>query len=947
MSSSRWRKLESLFGRVMEVPGPDRDALLREAGESDAALEEEVRRLAAIHDEDVEFLEGPEPLRVLAPGSALGDYTAGEVLGAGGMGVVYRAHRGEEAPCAIKVLRPEALEQPSMRRRFDRECEALRSLRHPNIVQVYGVERDSGGQHLLVMELLEGELLSQRINGRALPLETALGWAARIASALSAAHAAGLVHRDVKPQNVMVTTSGLVKLLDFGLCRWSRASRSPESRTYDGMLVGTAPYMSPEQAQGLEVDARSDVFSFGAVFHEMLSGSPPFEGPNPIATLAAILHREPPPLARVPRQVKAVIDRCLKKETGARYASGAELAEAMERLREESRMGRLRQARTPVGKSWKWAAATAGVAACASMGWWFRPAAGHPAEPMQQILTPDFYLATHPAVSPDGKSLAFSGSKEGEGPMDIWVRPLAGGAARQVTNEVSGAQDPAFSPDGRTIVYRSDSGGGQLLTVPAAGGRPRFVAAKGRRPRYSPDGKRIAYWIGPEGSNDLGRAGAAKVFVVSVDGGAPRPVGGDLPSAYAPVWSPDGRAVLVMAPRRLPEFPQPAVWLARLDGGPSRMVHDLAGVAPDGGEPLEWRASGTVSILGAARDGWPIVEMTVSPVSWTVEREPVALSVLPKQSSRPARVGDRLILGNTVLRTSLRTLHLGRDGRATGPARMELNCPGTFCMPWLADEGRNLAYAAYQTRWTLRTKALAEEEEKRLDTAADPSPWIAMDGAGRHLYVHAGDGRSSSGTIFRQPIRGGRREAVCARCAFPWDVSPDERFLLAKSEGKLSAIGLARLPAEKEIPYLVHPEWNLYRARFSPDGRWILFYARPVPDAAMVMAARFHPDKPPAPETWVALTTADSFNGPAVWGPRGDRIYYASDRDGYRCIWTQAIDPGSKQPAGQPVSVAHFHNAARSLKNVPIGLFGLSVSGDTLAYELGDLSGKIHVTAIR
>ncbi|MBI4908209.1 MAG: serine/threonine-protein kinase [Acidobacteria bacterium] len=942
MNAPRWEKLESLFNQVLEAGSSDREALLRQAGDADSALEAEVRRLLTVYEEDTEFLENrPGPVAIEV-GAVLCGYRLEGVLGEGGMGIVYRARRGQEAPCAIKVLRPEALANPALRRRFQRECDALCRLRHPNIVRVYGVERDPQERHLLVMELVEGELLSAAIRQRALPLETALDYAAQIAAALAASHDAGLVHRDIKPQNLMVSPEGKVKLLDFGLCRWSVASGLATSRTYTGMLLGTAPYMSPEQAQGLEVDARSDVFSFGAVLYEMISGAPAFEAANPIATLAAILHRDPPPVQGIPEQVQAVMGRCLGKQPEDRYASAKELSLAIESLREDARRGRLGSRASRVVPGVKWATAGAVAILCVALGWTFWPQQKQ-AEPLQQILTPEFYLAVQPAVSSDGKWLAFSGSKEGEGAMDIWVQPLAGGTARQLTAAESGAQDPSFSPDGANIVYRADAQGGQLFIVPTAGGSPRRIADLGRRPRYSPDGKWIAYWTGPEGSNDLVRAGAAKVFVVSSDGGMPRQVGADLPSAFTPVWSPDGRALLVMGPNHSAKNPRPTLWLVRLDGGLSKMLHYSDGTELDAWEPLEWRDSGVISFLTSERNDLSLVEMTLSPKSWVAEK-PVVVSALPKRSSRPARLHDRLIYATTSLQTSIWTLRVKDNGMAIEPARMNFICPGTFCMPRLANQGRQLAYSSYHNRWTLHTKTLEEVGEKILESSAELPPWMAVDGAARHVFVGGGPSREP---LFRLPFGGGSSETVCARCMFPWDVSPNGRFLLTMSDGAVSTIGMASLPAERDKPFLVHPEWNLYQARFSPDGRWILFSARTAPDVSRVMAAPFDPESARPPERWVTLSADDAFNGPAGWSARGDRVYYASYRDGYRCIWTQAVDELSKQPVGEPKAVAHFHSAARSLKNVSRAMFGFSVSGDQIAYELGEVSGKIHSTLSR
>ncbi|MFN7939856.1 MAG: protein kinase [Bryobacteraceae bacterium] len=947
MNPPRWERLESLFARTLAAPAHLRESLLSEARNADPALESEVHQLLALYEEDTGFLDTESVFPPLQPGNMLCGYRIDGVLGEGGMGVVYRAVREPGPPRAIKVLRPEALANPSLRRRFERECQALRELRHPNIVQVHAVERDANGHHLLVMELVEGEPLSVQLRNGPLPLATALHYATQIAAALASAHAAGLIHRDIKPQNVMVTPEGRVTLLDFGLCRWNQTREPQVSRTHAGLLLGTAPYMSPEQAQGLDVDARSDVFSFGAVFYEMLSGASAFEAGNPIATLAAILHRDPAPLPDIPVSVQSVLGRCLHKQPAHRFASGQELSAALETLAAVARRGHLRP--SPVRKylSGKSAAIAAAALLCTAVAITQWPARRQP-EPLQEILTPEFYLALQPAVSPDGKWLAFSGSKEGDGVMDIWIQPLAGGPARQLTAESSGAQDPAFSPDSTTIVYRSDSNGGELLTVPVAGGKPRRIAANGRRPRVSPDGRLIAYWTGPEGSNDLSRAGAAQVFIAPIDGGsAPKQMARDLISAYTPVWAPDGRALLVMAPGQPEASPRPALWLAPIDGTPSIMIHDMAGPAQDAAEPLEWRSDGVVSILAASQNAWPLVEMTLSPKTWRIEKPQSIVSSLPRQSSRPAQTSDRLIYATTALRTSIWTQRVTAAGTLAGPARMNLSCPGQFCLPWLTDNGRHLAYSSHHNQWTFHTKPLEQAEDRKLPSlSAEPPPWVAVDGSARYVFIPKGGG-ASRGPVYRQPFLGGPAEVVCPQCMFLWDASPDGKYLLTMGDQAVATIGLARLPAEREAPYLIHPTWNLYRARFSPDSRWILFYARTSPDYSRIVAAPFDPAHNPPPESWVSLSADDSFNGPAGWSAAGDRIYYASYRDGHRCIWTQAIHPATKHPIGEPKPVAHFHNAARSLKNVPRSLFGFSVSGDQIAYELGELSGKIHSTLRR
>lgn len=373
------------------------------------------------------------------------------------------------------------------------------------------------------------------------------------------------------------------------------------------------------------------------------------------------------------------------------------------------------------------------------------------------------------------------------------------------------------------------------------------------------------------------------------------------------------------------------------------MLHDLESAAQDAAEPLEWSSSGVVTILAAIKEGWPVVEMTVSPRTWTVDKQPRVATMLPRQSSQPALTRDRLVYAATTLRTSMWTLRVKQDGTTAEAARLTRSCPGDFCLPSLTAGGRDMAYTSYHARWTIHASDRNGQRDRTLPSPADPPPWIAVDAEARHIFIPEAVGKTR-GRILRQPFDGGAAEPICESCLFPWDVSPDGKFLLTMSDGAVSSVGIAKLPARKDVPYLVHPKWNLYRARFSADGRWVLFYGRTSPDMSKVMAARFDPDRQPPPEEWVSITDDGSFNGPAGWSAKGNRVYFVSYRDGYRCLWTQAVDAVTKKPRGTPRAVAHFHSAARNLKNVPRGLFGFSVSGDWIAYELGELSGKIYST---
>ena len=297
-------------------------------------------------------------------GQTLLHYRITEKIGEGGMGAVYRGGRhpprparGHQGPAAGQGRRPRTA--AALRAQ---EAKAASALRHPNIVVIHDIASD-GGRDFIVMELVEGQALDQLIGRKGLKLGEALGYAVQIADGLAKAHAAGIVHRDLKPTNIMVTDEGLVKILDFGLAKLTEDSsagpagptmtmgREEKPRTEEGYVLGTAAYMSPEQAEGRKIDARSDIFSFGAVLYEMLTGRKAFVRDSRIKTLAAVLNEEPKPAAAVneavPPEVERVLVRCLRKEPQRRWQTMSDLKVALQDLKEDSESGRLRAAAAP------------------------------------------------------------------------------------------------------------------------------------------------------------------------------------------------------------------------------------------------------------------------------------------------------------------------------------------------------------------------------------------------------------------------------------------------------------------------------------------------------------------------------------------------------------------------------------------------------------------------
>jgi len=289
-------------------------------------------------------------------GQTLGHYRIEAKLGEGGMGLVYRAvdtHLGRAV--AIKVLRADATASPGRKRRFVQEAKAASALNHPNIIHIYDI-CSSGDTDFIAMEFVAGKTLQQLIGKSGLPQRDTLKYSIQIADALARAHSAGIVHRDLKPANIMVAEDGSVKLVDFGLAKLVEKTVDSEAatatmtaeegpQTEEGSIVGTVAYMSPEQAEGRKVDARSDIFSFGSVLYEMVTGRRPFERANRISTLSAILHEEPQPpgdlVPDLPGELERIISRCLRKDLGRRAQHAGDIRLALEELSEDSALGRL------------------------------------------------------------------------------------------------------------------------------------------------------------------------------------------------------------------------------------------------------------------------------------------------------------------------------------------------------------------------------------------------------------------------------------------------------------------------------------------------------------------------------------------------------------------------------------------------------------------------------
>ena len=478
MKSDRWRDLEAILHDALAREPHERAAFVADACAGDHALRLEIESLLAHETATGRFLSTPAAALIAGPeepvpfvGRQFGTYTIVGLLGSGGMGEVYRARdRQLDRDVAIKILPPHFTKDDDRLVRFEREAKILAALNHPHIGAIYGLERvepSTGSGHsapALVLELVEGPTLAERLLQGPLAVKDAIAIATQIVDALDVAHRQGIIHRDLKPANIKVTASGFVKLLDFGLAKGighddSRAgsgavAASPTS-SRPGAIMGTAAYMSPEQARGEAVDSRSDLFSLGAVIYEMVTGRPPFSGATSSAILEAILNETPSSPRTINPQVPAaferVVMRLLAKDRGARHQSASEVRTELQRVASELDAGaHLWRHR------WVRVGGVAAPALLVAFGIWTarRPEPSATGDREYTQVTHFADSATSPALSSDGRLLTFiRGPDTFNGRGEIYVKALPDGEPIQLTSDGLRKMSPVFSPDDSTIAY--------------------------------------------------------------------------------------------------------------------------------------------------------------------------------------------------------------------------------------------------------------------------------------------------------------------------------------------------------------------------------------------------------------------------------------------------------------------------------------------------------------
>lgn len=895
-------------------------------------------------------------------GEVLSHYRIAEEVGSGGMGTVYKAEDLRlKRTVALKFLAVGQMGEEEPKARFLHEARAAAALDHPNICGVYEIDHVDD-RLFMALPFLDGECLDKRIEQGPLPIPDFLRIAIQVAAALEEAHSKGIVHRDIKPGNVMLQRKGgrlHCVLMDFGLARLAQSTKL----TRVGSQMGTATYMSPEQVEGAEVDRRTDIWSLGVMLYEMTAGSVPFPSDYEQAQFYAILNESPEPLSSlrtgVPRELERIVEKCMAKVPDERYQTCTDLIVDLRSLQRGVSSGTTRitalsssSARATHNEppqssrsnsTWMHlgTAVAIGAILAGTAVWLTKPSTSTSDwVPQYEVLrmTWDSGLSMTPSISRDGRLVAYSSDRDGGGHLDIWVEQTSGGGRVQVTGGDTDDMTPVLSPDSSTVAFYSDS---DLYVVPSLGGTVRFLAADGSHPAFSPDGKSISF-----ASSD------GRLMVVDVNGGKPREIQAGLDLVQKSLWLPDGKHLLFAAF----ESAHYDWWVTSVDGGKriptdflnfQRSARGLTRLRslPAWLEPGQW-------IVFSSDNGLWRVPIASAPWRYTDPPEALGFGTWNLTDLSVADDGT-IALGETDSDTRIWSVPISSDPKSsldssllspTEPTSLSLS----LATNRLAYVGRTGDFWADTTTTDVYVRDLATGAEANITGDRNREHGAVISPDGLHVAYESRLGLSIDSSEIRvYSFSTGQSRVLCEKCGAPNSWSSDNRHLLAGTGNPRTISRISVADGEQSELIRLGEGRSVDSARISPDGQWIAFSAQDDSGRfSRVLMARASARSPISESDAFAITDQTHRDATPRWSPDGRTLYFLSNRSGPLDIWSVPLGP-DKRPKGEPRPARLFDASRFSMAAIAVSTsydeIDYAIGLDRIYFTLREITGRIYL----
>ncbi|MBA2339793.1 MAG: PD40 domain-containing protein [Pyrinomonadaceae bacterium] len=998
MGRENVQQIKEIFNAALERAPGERAQFLAEECAGDDETRRAVENLLSSLESAGDSLKQPAIAKFaelaaddstqLQNGQIVSHYKILEFLSAGGMGEVYLAQDVKlNRRVALKLLPLQFTSDAQRAHRFEQEAQAASALNHPNIITIYEIGEMDNNSHFIAAEYIEGATLRQHIAREKFNLREILEIAIQTASALAAAHAAGIIHRDIKPENIMLRPDALVKILDFGLAKLTEIHRaaidgeSPtliKNSTESGMILGTVRYMSPEQARGLSVDARTDIFSLGVVLYEMITGQAPFAGESNADTLAAILNKDQLPFAHysldVPQELQRIVGKMLRKERDERYQTMKDALGDLKDLRNELQMQDRRerssanmeshhatlavkttQDATAKGSDESEARTTVNATQISSQNksrrrgvaialglvltvllaagvWLFRARQNSfSTVSVQKVaqITSWSGLDDFPSMSPDGNAVAYCSDHNGS--FEIYVKQLTPGA-KEIQLTADGGQNfqPAWSPDGQRIAYYSKQRGG-IWVIPASGGEARQITDFGSHPAWSPDGKQIAFQSYP--LNDLGAyarnaLSPSTLWLVAANGGEPKQLTqiGNPPGGHgSPSFSPDGKRIVF----EVDDYINESVWTISINGDDAKQITQKGSYepvyAPDG-KSILYTLSG-------------VYQVRVNPDTNEPVGEPSQIAGIGGVTSAVRRVsfsadGKRIAYSALTRRESLSSIRLQINSSEVegAPVPLVQNTNERSNFPTFSPDGKRIAFTSCNVGgtgcdiWLMNADGSNQIQLTTNESGELMPSWFPD--MQQVAYISKRTGHWTLWAINlntkREKMLLDLTDDIYAR------LSPDGKqivFTLTRNGGVINVwtASLAggepkQLTFDKEM--MGFPAW-------SPDGKYIALQMKRGDDTHIMIM-------PSAGGTPEQLTFDKGQSWIYAWSPDGDKILFAGFRNG---LWNVRWVSRSTKKQQQLTNYTKLNSFVRYPSWSP--------KGDQIVYEYSETTGNIWVADLK